>query len=469
MQNSKLQTRRKNGSVVGTVVSVSGEIAEVRFKRAAPEVRDLFFDPEDPEIIFQVYSSKTTDTFYCVVLSGKARVCRGKVLFLAEEKMSIPVGKEVLGRVMNVFGKCVDGGKDISPAAERKPVFGPSPSYHETVSSRRIWETGIKVIDFFAPMVAGGKLGLFGGAGVGKTVLLSEILHNVVVVENHKNKKRFSVFAGVGERIREGQELYEELKAKGVLPFVSLLFGPMGDNAAVRFLTGMAAVSVAEYFRDEEESDVLFFIDNIFRFAQAGSELSTITSSIPSEDGYQATLTSEMASFHERLVSKGERVLSTIEAVYVPSDDLTDSGIQAVYPYLDSIVTLSRDVYQEGRFPAVDILSSASSVISPEFTGEDHYFTVVAAQGVLKKAQSLERMVALVGEGELSAENKKVYRRARMVKNYMTQPFFVTEVQTGKKGVFVSLKKTITDVKNIVNGVYDERDPEEFKEIGEIK
>jgi F-type H+-transporting ATPase subunit beta len=231
----------------------------------------------------------------------------------------------------------------------------------------------------------------------------------------------------------------------------------------------MAAVAMAEYFRDEEKSDVLFFIDNIFRFSQAGSELSTITRNIPSEDGYQPTLSSEMASFHERLVSKGDRVLSTIEAIYVPSDDLSDSGIQSVYPYLDSIVTLSRDVYQDGFFPAIDILSSGSSVISPEYTGEDHYSAVIAAQGVLKKAQSLERMVALVGEGELSVENKKVYRRSRAIRNYMTQPFFVTEAQTGKKGVYVPLKKTVEDVKKIVEGKYDEKDPEEFREIGGIK
>lgn len=455
-------------SIKGIVVSVSGDIAQVKFAGSVPHPWDILSDTVDKSIVLQVYASKDADTFYCMILSGRGEIHRGKVVSSWQSQLSVPVGREILGRVMDIFGKFVDGQKEVA-VRERRYVFGQSPHYQDVVSTRRIWETGIKAVDFFSPMVAGGKLGLFGGAGVGKTVLLTEILHNILTLKSDQDKKkRLSVFAGVGERIREGQELYEELKAKKVLPWVSLIFGPMGENAAVRFLTAMAAVSVAEYFRDEEEADVLFFVDNIFRFAQAGSELSTITRNIPSEDGYQATLSSEMAAFHERLVSRGNNTLSAIEAIYVPADDLLDTGIAAVFPYLDSIVTLSRDVYQEGRFPAIDLLSSSSSVISPEVVGEDHYAAVILAQGILKKAQSLERMVALVGESELSAENKVVFKRAKMIKYYMTQPFFVTEAQTGKKGVYVPLKKTIEDVKDITSGKYDAKDPGEFKEIGDI-
>lgn len=459
----------KQKTIHGTVISVSGDIAEVHFKNNIPRLWDIFSDSKDPGIILQAYSSKSSDTFYCMILSGKTRISRGKTLESRGSQLSIPVGSEILGRVMNIFGEFVDGLKQVE-VPESRNIFRQSPNYTKIISKRRIWETGIKVIDFFSPMVAGGKLGLFGGAGVGKTVLLSEILHNILTLRNHDfSKKRVSVFAGVGERIREGQELYEELKAKGTLSQVSLLFGPMGENAAVRYLTALSAVTVAEYFRDEKESDVLFFIDNIFRFAQAGSELSTITRNIPSEDGYQATLSSEMAGFHERLVSSGKNTLSAIEAIYVPSDDLSDTGIAAVYPYLDSIATLSRDVYQEGRLPAIDILSSSSSIVAPETIGEEHYSAVTSSQAVLKKAQSLERMVALVGESELSSDNQITYRRAKMIKYYMTQPFFVTEAQTGKKGVYVPLKKTITDVGSIVEGKYDDRIPEEFGEIGGIE
>ncbi len=271
-----------------------------------------------------------------------------------------------------------------------------------------------------------------------------------------------SVFAGIGERVREGQELFQELKERGVLPYVSLLYGPMGENPTVRFLTGMAAVSIAEYYRDEKDTDVLFFVDNVFRFAQAGSELSTITKRIPSEDGYQPTLTSEMAAFHERLVSSNHTAISVIEAIYVPSDDLLDSGVQAIFPFLDSVITLSRDVYQAGRFPAIDLLSTNSSVLSPDIIGMNHYKGIIEAQKILKKAKSLERMVALVGEAELSAENRLLFRRAQILLNYMTQPFYVTENQSGVKGQFVPLSQTIKDVKAIVEGAYDKENPAKF-------
>lgn len=451
----------------GTVVSVSGEIAEVQFEAGVLGMYDLVSDPKDEEIKLQVYGSTGAGTYYCMILSGKHKIQRGRKLHSLGIPFSIPVGKNILGRVIDIFGEAVDGLTPIE-ADVRWPLIRPSPKYEKITTRQEIWETGIKAIDFFSPLVRGGKMGIFGGAGVGKTVLLSEILHNIISVK-HDGKKRVSVFAGVGERIREGQELYEELKMRAVLPFTALVYGPMGENAPSRYLTALAAVTLAEYFRDEENADVLFLVDNVFRFAQAGMELATITRDIPSEGGYQSTLSSEMASFHERLVSSDSSTISSIEAIYIPSDDLLDSGVQAIYPYLDSTITLSRDVYQQGRFPAIDILSSTSAILSPEIVGEDHYEGVINALNTLKRAQSLERMVSLVGEGELSPENQKIYRRARILKNYFTQPFFVTEAQSAKKGVSVPLKKTIADVNEIVKGTFDGQKPEEFYMTGGIK
>lgn len=458
----------KNNTTQGKVISVAGDIAEVVFKDSCPETFTILYDPKNPEIILQLYSSLGRSIYYCMILSGKHKLSRGIVLYSVSEQLSIPVGKELLGRVVNLFGEEIDGGKPIK-TLEKRPLFRSSPEYSKITAKQEIWETGIKIIDFFCPLIKGGKMGLFGGAGVGKTILLSEILHNILTLKRHKKNELLSVFAGVGERIREGQELYQELKERNVLPYVSLIYGPMGENAAIRYLTAMAAVSIGEYFRDELNSEVLFFIDNVFRFAQAGSELSTITKNIPSEEGYQPTLTSEMAEFHERLVSTDKGAMSTIEAIYVPSDDLLDAAVQSIYPYLDSIVTLSRDIYQEGRFPAVDILSSNSSILSPETVEDEHYYAVMEAQHVLKTAQGFDRIVALVGESELSKENQTVYRRAKMIRNYMTQPFFSIEQQSGKKGEYVSLKQTIKDVKDILSGKHDNKDPEALLLIGIIK
>jgi F-type H+-transporting ATPase subunit beta len=452
-------------TITGKVISISGEVAEIRFENNRPQLWDILQDHKDKSVLLRVYSAKSGDTYYCMILKGREKLFRGQTLVSLGIQLEIPVGDGVLGRVMNIFGEFIDDGEETEVIA-RKPIFGRSPDYEEVLSERKVWETGIKVLDFFAPLVAGGKLGLFGGAGVGKTILLSEIMHNILTLG--KSNHNVSVFAGVGERTREGQELVAELKERGVLDKVSLLFGPMGENAAVRFLTAMAALSVAEHFRDESKANVLFFIDNVFRFAQAGSEVAAVTNQIPSEDGYQATLSSEMGAFHERLVSRKQATLSAIEAIYVPSDDLTDAGVQAVFPYLDSTVTLSRDIYQEGRFPAVDILQSSSSLISPDTVGDKHYETVIAAQGLLKQASDLERMVALVGESELSPDNQTVYRRAQLIKNYMTQPFYVVEAQTGKKGVWVSLAKTVEDVAAIIAGVWDGTDPKLMHEIGDL-
>jgi F-type H+/Na+-transporting ATPase subunit beta len=449
---------------IGRVTSVWGNIAEVEFLGDPPLSHHLLVGKEDSSLKMEVYSSAGVKSFYCLVLSEAETLSRGTEMVNTGKVMSIPVGQPTLGRVIGVFGEPADAGNAIS-VTERWPVFASAPKYDEVVAREEIWETGIKVIDMFAPLLKGGRMGLFGGAGVGKTMLLTEMMHNVVTL---KQQNSVSVFAGVGERLREGQELFEEIKNRKLLQYVSLVYGSMGENAAVRFLTGMAGVTLAEYFRNQGK-DVLFLIDNVFRLAQAGNELSTLMNTIPSEDGYQATLASEMAQFHERLVSTMMGAISSIEAIYVPSDDLLDYGVQSIFPYLDSVVILSREVYQEGRVPAVDILGTSSAAMSLSIVGADHYETAIRAQVMLKKADSLERMVALVGESELSPENQLLYKRAKKLKNFMTQNFFVAEDQSGRPGVYVQLADTVSGVAAIISGKYDQVPDEKFLFIGSVR
>lgn len=446
---------------IGRIIGVRGHIAQVEFVGEQPALHQLLVAEDNPEAKMLVYLSDRDKTYFCLVLTDNATLHRGMRIINTQETISIPVGEELLGRVVDLFGQPLDGGETIA-STKRMNLYAQAPNYGDVSTKEVIWETGIKVIDMFSPLLRGGKMGLFGGAGVGKTLLLTEIMHNLMAGEEKKNA---SVFAGVGERTREGHELYEELKQRSLLQYVTLVFGAMGGNAAVRFLTGLAGVSQAEYLRDSGR-DVLFLIDNVFRLAQAGNELATLMNTIPSEDGYQATLASEMAGFHERLVSTDKGVVSSIEAIYVPSDDLLDHGVQSIFPYLDSVVTLSRQVYQEGRLPAVDILSSSSSAMNPAAVGQLHYETAVKAQVMLKKAESLERMVALVGESELSPENQLLYKRAKKLRNFMTQAFFVAEEQSGRKGSFVPLKDTIQGVADIISGKYDQASEERFLYIG---
>jgi len=453
---------------VGKIISISGPVVEAVFKGGKPIVNEICTTEKGARLL-TFSTSSGTDNFYLFALEKEETLSRGVKVFTGGKSMSIPVGQEILGRVIDIFGRTIDGGKEIK-TEEVRDIFNWEVNYKETLIKKDIWETGIKVVDFFSPLVRGGKTGIFGGAGVGKTILLTEIMHNIFTTGGKDGKKEaVSVFAGVGERIREGQELFEELGEKKVLDKTALIYGLMGENAAIRVLAARAGAAISEYFRDVLKKDVLFFIDNIFRFAQAGSELSTLMQNTPSEDGYQPSLASDMASFHERLVSTEKGIISSIEAIYVPSDDTLDQGVQSIYPHLDSIITLSRDVYQSGRFPAVDILSSGSSILSVEYVGEMHYQAIINTLSILKKADELERMVALVGEGELSPENQLVYKRAKMIRNYMTQPFFVISAQTGKEGKYVPLAKTVSDAANIIGGKYDGKNPDDFMFIGGIE
>jgi len=450
----------------GKIINVKDVVIEVEFSgRLKPDIHDVLTLKDDVSVRLQVVESAAPSRFYCINLSGAKPICRGDVVVNTKEKLKVPVGEEVLGRVMDLFGNPLDGLGSID-TKEKLEIFRESPTYSETRADVMFMETGIKIVDLFAPLLKGGKVGLFGGSGVGKTVLLTEILHNII---NKDLGKNVSVFCGVGERSREGQELYEELKKGNVLPYVSLIFGQMGEAASIRFLTAHSATSVAEYLRDVMGKNVLFFMDNIYRFAQAGNELSLLMNNIPSEDGYQATLSSEVAHIHERLVSKGNNSITTIEAIYLPEDDLFDQAAQSVFGYLDSSIVLSRDAYRDGKLPAVDILNSDSDALTPKNVSSKHYFVANTAKSLLKKAELLERIVSLVGESELSDEDRIMYQRANKIKNFMTQNFFVTEAQTGRKGEYVSVEDTVNDVKDILDGKYDNISEDKFLFIGKAR
>ena len=451
----------------GRVIRVTGQIVEVEFAENPPDLHDLLILEDDKTTKMEVMRSSGPSTFYSLCFSETTRIYRGARVINTKESVTVPVGEGVLGRVMDIFGEPLDGLGEIKHQ-ERRTIYGNYPSYTDISTHQEILETGIKAIDFFSPIVRGGKIGLFGGSGVGKTLLLTEIIHNVIILKKGGGKD-VSVFAGVGERTREGQELHQTLKEQKVLPLVSLVFGPMGENPAVRFLTAFTATAVAEYFRDVLRKDVLFFIDNVFRFAQAGNELAVLMNTIPSEDGYQATLASEMAAFHERLVSSQGNSISTIEAIYVPNDDILDQGVQAIFPFLDSTVILSRAVYQEGHLPAIDLISSTSANLNPELVGELHNEAVPHAQNLLKEAVELERIVSLVGEAELSPEDKLKYKRSLKLKNYMTQSFHVAESQTGRPGVYVPRLTVVSDVNDIIKGRYDDISEDKFLFIGGAK
>ena len=423
------------------------------------------FTVKQNKVLVQVYLIDDEQNIYGLILKGESEIRKGMELKNTGKKLSMPVGEELLGRAVNMFGEPLDGkplkikeSDEVWRTDRIKPKDG----------KLEVWETGIKVIDFFAPLIKGGKLGLFGGAGVGKTVLLTEIMQSIFVGKGG-GKDNVAVFAGVGERTREADELYDELKEKKVLDQTSLILGMMSQNAALRFTTAFAGVTVAEYFRDKLNKNVLFFIDNVFRFAQAGSELTALTGVIPSEEGYQPTLGAEMAQFHERLVSSDRAVVSSIEAIYVPADDMLDQAVVAVQPYLTSVIALSRDVYQQGYMPAVDVLNSSSSALSEEVVGKRHLDCVMEAKKVLKKASELERMVSLVGEAELSEENRQVYRRASLIKAFMTQPFRVVAEQTGVEGEQVRLKQTVVEMEKILAGKFDKTDPDKLMFKGDLK
>ncbi len=448
----------------GKVLAVNSQIARIQFLEKLPEIGDILVMQENPEVKMEVYSVPDKNSIDCLILSNSNKLIRGTTIINTKEKLTIPVGQKVLGRVIDIFGKPLD--EKPLETEDNYPVASANTLHlQEIAPPEEIIETGIKAIDFFAPLLRGGKLGLFGGAGLGKTVLLTELINNLVIRQESKSKSKnntISVFSAVGERSREAKELHQRLKQAKVMQNTSLVVGQMGENPAVRFRTGSAGAAIAEYFRDHLETDVFFFMDNVFRFAQAGYELSTLMNMIPSEGGYQPTLPSEIGHLHQRLSSTNKADITTIEAVYLPSDDITDQSVQTTFPYLDTTLVLSRNIYKTGRLPAVDLLNSTSSALTPDIAGEKHYEVYIKTKKTLQEAQKLERIVSLVGMSELSEDKKVIYNRAELIKNYMTQYFFVVEDQTGEPGQFVPRKQVVEDIEKILDGRLDKKEPEEL-------
>ncbi|OGD97700.1 F0F1 ATP synthase subunit beta [Candidatus Curtissbacteria bacterium RIFCSPLOWO2_01_FULL_38_11b] len=433
----------------GTITGILEDVVEVLFAKDKPSRHELLTLAEDNTVKLEVYGSTPQDRVTCLSYTDPSKLYRGAKVIRQFETITVPVGSALLGRIVDVFGQPHDGKGEIKVKKSRS-IYQNPPNFQSIVESREILETGIKIIDFFTPFLKGGKIGLLGGAGVGKTVILSEFMHNITVFH-----KGISVFAGIGERIREAHEMIENLTETNVLPNVTLVFGQMNERPAVRFRTGYTAATIAEYFRDEEGKDVLFFVDNAYRFIQAGNELSILMNTIPSEDGYQATLSSDIGVFQERLVSSGNGSITSVEAIYVPADDFSDAGVQTLLPYFDSQVVLSREVAEEGRRPAVDITASTSGLITPSLIGKRHYETYLESERILSRYQYLDRIVSIAGENELSGDDRVLYRRAKLLLNYMTQDFFMVTNQTGRPGKYVKRQDVVEDVADIIGGKLD--------------
>lgn len=448
--------------VIGEIISIRGDVVEIKGYNPNILIGEILTIEKNPEVMMEMVGTSERGTLMAILLKRKGIIKNKERVIRTNKIFEAPVGDDLLGRVINVFGEAIDNSPPIK-TEERWPIYRNSPPFRETIVAKEILETGIKAIDFFAPLPKGGKLGIFGGAGLGKTILLSELMHNIVAQYNG-----IVVFAGIGERIREGLELYETLKEKKVLEQSVLIFGQMNESAAIRFRVGFTAITIAEYFRDIKGKNVFFFVDNLYRFLQAGSEISTLLGQIPSEGGYQPTLESEVGRFQERLVSTEKGSITSIQAIYVPADDITDPAVQTVIPYFDSLVVFSRDVYQEGRYPAIDILSCSSSIISPEILGQNHYHALLESKRILERHRELQRIVALLGEEELSLEDRIVYHRAKKILNFMTQNFFVVTEQTGKKGQYVKMEKTVEGVLKIISGKADRIKDDELLFVGEL-
>jgi len=458
--------------VVGRVRRVMGQIAVVEYAGDyRPRLQEALTSREDPSVLMEAYAYGTDRMLYCLLFSRTEELPRDTLIVSLERSISLPVGEELLGRAIDFSGEVVDGGAPLTSQTTRSiypSIENKTPG--ELARADQVLETGIKVIDFFAPLLRGGKMGLVGGAGVGKTSLQTEIMRNIIHTRNG-----VAVFAGIGERTREGYALWSTLKEQKVLDKAALVFGYVNKNAAVRFRTAAAAATVAEYFRDlppKKEggsNDVLFFVDNVFRFLQAGSELSTLLGEIPSEFGYQPTLQSEVAQFENRLISTTQGSITSVQTVYVTADEFGNPAVVAMLPHMDTIVILSREVTERGRFPAVDPLKSSSNALNIQSVGEEHYRAVHEARALLAQYDKLARMVAVVGVEELSAQNQQMYRRAERLVNYMTQSFFTAEGESGRSGAFITRKDVVRDVLAILAGAADNVPAEKLLYIADLK
>ena len=448
----------------GTVVQVMGPVLDIRFAEdCLPELLSAIEVPlGEGKIVAEVAQHIGDNVVRCIAMSSTDGLQRGTEAVDTGAPITVPVGDGCLGRVFNLLGQPIDNGKEVESEG-RWPIHRPAPAYEDQQPATEILETGIKVIDLICPYAKGGKIGLFGGAGVGKTVLIQELIYNIATAHNG-----YSVFTGVGERTREGNDLYNEMTESGVINKTAMVFGQMNEPPGARMRVGLSGLTMAEYFRDVKHQDVLLFIDNIFRFTQAGSEVSALLGRMPSAVGYQPTLATEMGALQERITSTKDGSITSVQAVYVPADDLTDPAPATTFAHLDATTVLDRGIASLGIYPAVDPLDSTSRILSPETVGMEHYETARAVQSILQRYKELQDIIAIMGMDELSEEDKTTVNRARKVQRFLSQPFHVAEQFTGYDGKYVPLKETIRSFKEIIAGEHDQIPESYFLYAGSI-
>ena len=449
---------------IGTVSQIMGPVLDIRFPEGQlPQLLNAIEIPHKAgKVVAEVAQHIGDNVVRCISMSSTDGLQRGIEAVDIGAPISVPVGEQCLGRVFNLLGQTIDGGAQVTEA-EQWPIHRPAPDYDEQEPATEILETGIKVVDLFCPYAKGGKIGLFGGAGVGKTVLIMELINNVA-----KAHGGISVFTGVGERTREGNDLYREMNESGVINKTAMVYGQMNEPPGARMRVGLSGLTMAEYFRDVKHQDVLLFIDNIYRFTQAGSEVSALLGRMPSAVGYQPTLATEMGALQERITSTKNGSITSVQAVYVPADDLTDPAPATTFAHLDATTVLDRGIASLGIYPAVDPLDSTSRILSPGVVGREHYETARAVQQILQRYKELQDIIAIMGMDELSEEDKQIVSRARKVQRFLSQPFEVAEQFTGYKGKYVPLKETIRGFREIIEGKHDQIPESYFLYVGSI-
>ncbi len=449
----------------GRIVEISGPVVDCEFEAGRlPKIKEaLTVAVGDKERVMEVAQQIGKSTVRCIMLAQSEMLSRGLSVYATDSPVKVPVGSCTLGRMFNVLGKPIDGGPAIPSSEKRLEIHRKPPRFEDQQPLTEILETGIKVIDLLEPYPKGGKIGLFGGAGVGKTVLIQEFIHNVAMEHGG-----YSIFTGVGERSREGNDLWTEMHKSGVIDKTALIFGQMNESPGVRMRVALTGLTMAEYFRDEEHKDVLLFIDNIFRFVQAGSEVSTLLGRLPSAVGYQPTLANEMGELQERITSTKNGSVTSVQAVYVPADDLTDPASATTFTHLDATTVLSRKIVEQGIYPAVDPLESTSRILEPEIVGREHYDTARRVQEILQKYNELQDIIAILGMDELSDEDKLTVARARKIQKFLSQPTHVAEKFTGIPGVYVPISETIRGFKAIIDGDADSLPEAAFFNVGTI-
>jgi F-type H+-transporting ATPase subunit beta len=463
MAEKKELTKGKVTQVIGPVVDVQFPSSDLPEIYTALKITNPAISQQPWNLVVEVAQHLGENTVRCIAMDSTEGLVRGMEVMNTGNPIQMPVGREVLGRILNVVGEPVDELGPV-PAKKRYPIHRPAPSFLEQSTQVQMFETGIKVVDLLAPYAKGGKIGLFGGAGVGKTVIIMELINNVATQHGG-----FSVFGGVGERTREGNDLWNEMKESGVISKASLIYGQMNEPPGARARVGLSALTVAEYFRDEERQDVLLFIDNIFRFTQAGSEVSALLGRIPSAVGYQPTLSTDLGELQERITSTTKGSITSVQAIYVPADDLTDPAPATTFAHLDATTVLSRQIAELGIYPAVDPLDSTSRILTPQVVGEEHYRVAREVQRILQRYKDLQDIIAILGMDELSEEDKLIVARARKIQKFLSQPFFVAAQFTGLEGKYVKVSDTIKGFREIVEGKHDDLPEQAFYMVGTIE